>query len=836
MDLGKEDWAVLSALLDQALELPPEQRQTWLDQQVDLPDHLRTVASGLVKPQSDTFSLPTLPRYADADLHSLDATEPQSLAGGTQIGPYRLLREVGQGGMGTVWLAERSDATLKREVALKLPHSTLTNRHLAERFNRERDILATLVHPHIARLYDAGITSEGRPYLALEYVDGEPLGNYCEARNLPIAARLKLFLQVLAAVQYAHNQLVVHRDLKPSNVLVTADGQVRLLDFGIAKLLTDGQAQETELTQLGGRALTPQYAAPEQILGQPISTAVDVYALGVMLYELLTGVFPYRLKRDSRGALEEAILETEAIAPSRALDTSAAYRSQRHLLRGDLDTIILKALKKAPAARYATVSAFADDLRRFLLGEPVLAQPDSTMYRTGKFLRRNRWGVVAAVVVVTSLSAGLGFSLWQAQVAQKEARTASAVKDFMQGIFLTNSAQQSDPLRARQTTARDLLDIGAGKLDAALGQAPQAKLEMLKMYSELYSQLDLPERAVEFAQQYLNLTRTVYGNNGPQTIEALLVLVASLRGWSPDDPRIGPLLNEAGTLLEHGNNNSEVQAVHAVLAAEYFADREFAKAYSYAHRAAELQRTAAPDSNDVAMVLAKAARIDLQAGDCTNAARLAAEGVVAAHASTAKGEAGSGGNVVLAPLQEVQGRAAWCQGDRPAAQAHLREALVSARKFFGDGDTETVRIQARLAEALMAIDPGSTEGAELLRQAEQVLGTHNNQDRSRLYLESLAAVGRAQFQAGYPNAAVLNLNKFLALRAGVTASPAVAEALRVKALALGALHRNAEASTALEEAIAMRARSGLKSQAIDREEADLRRVLATLPPSSNVKK
>lgn len=826
MDLAQEDFAALSALLDGALDVPQEQRLDWLAAQKDIPARIRELASDLLNPRGTPFSLPGLPHYRESDLGPLDGAQAQLLAPGMLIGPYRLLREIGQGGMGTVWLAERSDAAFKREVALKLPHASLSNRHLAERFSRERDILAALVHPNIARLYDAGITSDGRPYLALEYVDGAPLGVYCDARKLPLDARLKLFLQVLLAVQHAHGQLVVHRDLKPSNVLVTGDGQVRLLDFGIAKLLTDGQAQETELTQLGGRALTPQYAAPEQILGKTISTAVDIYALGVMLYELLTGVLPFRPKRDSRGALEDAILDTEPDAPSRAPPATTATSIARRLLRGDLDTIILKALKKAPQARYATVAAFADDLQRYMRGEPVLAQPDSTLYRAGKFLKRNRWGVAGATVVLAALSAGMGVSLWQARIAQKEARTASEVKGFMQGIFLANSAQQTDPLRARQTTARELLDIGANKLHAAMDLAPEAKLAMLKMFSELYSQLELPERALAFAQEHVALIRKVHGNQSLELIDGLLILSVTLRGYSPDHPHIEAVLDEAASLLElhRADASAEQRGDHAVLAAEYFADRDFNKARAYAHRAADLLRNA-PGSDDVSMVLSKAARIDLRAGACDAALATATEGVRAAHGLTAQAQAGNGGNTALGTLLEVQGLASWCLGDATAAEKHLREAHQSSDKIFGAQDMETVRIQARLADVLLARGQ-TTEATQRLDQAERVLRDYDAKDSSRLHTEALAAVGHAQMHAGQPAAALNKLEQVLTLRASISASPSVAEVLRDKARALLALKRPAEAARALESALAMREKSGLKNPTVEQEEALLRTQIA----------
>ena len=417
MKISALDWPAISALMDDALELPAEHRDRWLDA---LPEEARVHRDTLAQLLADHARMETL---------DFLQTPPKLSAGsegiadhGTDaertVGNYRLLRELGRGGMGTVWLAERSDGVLKRTVALKLPHPGLATRGFAERLARERDILASLAHPNIARLYDAGITRLGQPFIALEYVPGRTLIEHCDAAGLGLRARIELFQQVLAAVQYAHAHLVVHRDLKPSNVLVDEQVQVRLLDFGIAKLVVDGQAQATELTLDAGQALTPDYASPEQIGGGPISTASDVYSLGVLLYELLTGQRPYRLKRDSRAALEEAILAADPPRPSQMVRSelnSAPRASSRHKLAkqlaGDLDAIVLKALRKNPAQRYSTADAFARDLERFLHDEPVQAQPESLGYRTAKFIGRHRIAIGAGTAFVLALSAALGVAL-----------------------------------------------------------------------------------------------------------------------------------------------------------------------------------------------------------------------------------------------------------------------------------------------------------------------------------------------------------------------------------------------------------------------------------------
>src|SRR5438552_7540905 len=340
MKLDSTTWRALSELLDHALDMDEPTRTAWLETL----DGEHAALMPLVRAMLARHGGPETGDFIDA-LPPFDVVDDASTAfrPGAIVGAYRLVRELGRGGMGEVWLAERADGLLRRPVAVKLPVLALSRHALAERFAREREILASLTHPHIARLYDAGFAADGQPFLALEYVDGIPLTRYADDQRLGVDARLTLFGQVIGAVAHAHASLVLHRDLKPSNILVTPGGDVKLLDFGIAKLIADGRTSETVLTRAAGNALTLDYAAPEQIAGLPLTTAVDVYALGVVLYELLTGTRPYRLKRGTRGELEEAIASIDAAPPSRVASTeaSAAARSTsiarvRRRLGGDL--------------------------------------------------------------------------------------------------------------------------------------------------------------------------------------------------------------------------------------------------------------------------------------------------------------------------------------------------------------------------------------------------------------------------------------------------------------------------------------------------------------------
>lgn len=357
---------------------------------------------------------------------------------GELVGPYRLIRLLGEGGMAEVWLAQRADGSIKREVALKLPMLRRGREDLSSRFARERDILAALEHPHIARLYDAGVSPDGLPYLAMEYVRGERLTAWCDTHRLGVNERLKLVLQVLDALQYAHAHHVIHRDIKPSNILVNEAGQVRLLDFGVAKLLEQHE-QQTDLTIVYGRAMTPEYASPELARGDTVEPASDVYSLGVLLYQLLTGCLPYGIKAASSAALlEQEIVAAEVARPSAQLapdaDAARATTQDRleRQLRGDLDAIVLKALAKVPSDRYGSAAALADDLQRYLSGQPVKARPDRFTYRFSKLVQRRRAGWAAAIAAAVLAAAALAYALIRSVppalvTASSTASSASAV-------------------------------------------------------------------------------------------------------------------------------------------------------------------------------------------------------------------------------------------------------------------------------------------------------------------------------------------------------------------------------------------------------------------------
>ncbi|HEX5357321.1 MAG TPA: serine/threonine-protein kinase, partial [Aquabacterium sp.] len=531
-------WPRLMPLLDEALAQPADQREAWLQRQ-NLDDETAAALHQLLADRQELdggafmAALPKLEPVPAASASDVDRSDggqsaqsnQSGLFAGDMLGPYRLIRPLGQGGMSVVWLAERDDGQIRRQVALKMPHAGPGQALLAERLRRERDILASLEHRHIARLYDVGTAPQGLPFMVLEYIEGQPLPAYCDAHQLNIHERLNLFLQVLGAVQYAHTKLVLHRDLKPSNILVNEQGEVKLLDFGIAKLIRDSEtgavAASTELTQHNGHVLTPDYAAPEQIAGKPLTTASDVYALGVILFELLTGQRPYRLPRGTRGALEEAILATDPRRPSQVwLDADVqthhptavtlsdlathfhtSPRRLHQLLKGDLDVIVLTALQKQTVRRYATAEAFAQDIQHHLAKEPIAAQPDSRWYRTRKYVQRHAWALSAVGAVMAALSVGLGVALWQAREARQEAAKANAIKDFLVGLFENGDVEQPDALRKRQQTVEQLLVNSAHALGTQLKDQPQVRVELQGVVGGLLHNLAITDEAIALRKQ-----------------------------------------------------------------------------------------------------------------------------------------------------------------------------------------------------------------------------------------------------------------------------------------------------------------------------------------------
>jgi serine/threonine-protein kinase len=548
--LSPEQWQVLSPYLDRALTLSTEECALWLQslraEKAEIADELRGLLDQHRAANEEGYleKGPMLP---------LDSGVP-----GEDLGAYRLISIIGHGGMGTVWLAERSDGRFERKAAVKFLNLALAGRGLEERFKREGAILGRLSHVNIAELLDAGVTATGQPYLVIEHVEGEPIDRYCDQHRLSIDQRIKLFLDVLAAVAHAHANLVIHRDIKPPNVLVSKDGQVKLLDFGIAKLLeVEGQAAAaTMLTHEAGAPLTPEYAAPEQIMGGPVTTATDVYALGVLLYLLLTGIHPAGQGPHSPADLLRVILELEPKPPSDVVtpytERTFTCSSNRNTtpdrlgrrLRGELDTIVTKALKKNPLERYASVSAFAEDMQRYLSDEPIHARPDTFVYRAAKFVRRHRMAVGLTMAVVLAIVAGLIGTLVQARTARlqrdaaiRERDRANRITDFMISTFKVPDPAQSN---ANNLTAREILDTASKHIDTEMAKDPEAQARMMSVMGEVYDSLGLFSQAQTLFARALDLQRRVLGPNDPLTLTSLsrLAVVLTEEGNYPDGEKL----------------------------------------------------------------------------------------------------------------------------------------------------------------------------------------------------------------------------------------------------------------------------------------------------------
>ncbi len=580
-------WLRMEELFHAALERPMEERAGFLATAAGDDAELLAEVEALLR-ESDGDDAPLAEAVA-AGLALAQVEEPAP----ERIGPYRVQGVIGRGGLGTVYAAER-DEPFRMAVALKLVRRGLDTADIMARLRRERQILARLDHPGIARLLDGGSTADGRPYFVMERVHGEPIDTWCARHGPSLPRRLALFLDVCAAVEFAHRNLVIHRDLKPSNVLVTADGVVKLLDFGIAKLLVPDPAGEPLLTtRAEARLLTPAYASPEQLRGAPLTTASDVYSLGVLLYRLLTGRHPVPLAGRTAAEVERDVLEREPPAPSALLlrstadladplwDGEEATQRLRRKLTGDLEAIVLTALRKDPAQRYPTTERLAEDLRRFLEGRPVTARRPTLLHRAVRFAGRHRVALLAAALAAGGLLAGTAMALWQARqadaararaerlLAESEAQRARAerVTGFLVDLF-----EVSDPAEAKgeEVTARELLDRGSAAIGRGLAGEPAVRATLLDTMGQVYHKLGLLSRAEPLLREALTLRQSTLPTDHPDVavsrehLGLLLIdrgayrqaeselrqaLTAQFRAFGSEHPEVGRTLNDLGVGL-----------------------------------------------------------------------------------------------------------------------------------------------------------------------------------------------------------------------------------------------------------------------------------------------
>jgi serine/threonine protein kinase/tetratricopeptide (TPR) repeat protein len=675
--LDNDRWKAVSPYFDRAMDLSEDERASWL---------------AVLRAQDPALAVDLEQLLED---HRVVLEErfledvgfgPQSLPGGT-IGAYRLIAPIGQGGMGTVWLAERADGRFEGRAAVKLLNLSLMGAkpsRAEERFKREGSLLARLTHPNIARLIDAGVTPAGQPYLVLEHIDGRPIDQYCDDHALGVEARIRLFLDVLAAVAHAHANLVVHRDLKPSNVLVSDDGQVKLLDFGIAKLLqTD---EDRVLTGEGGAALTPEFAAPEQVTGNQVTTATDVYSLGVLLYLLLGGQHPTGFGTRSPADLVRAIVDSEpprlsdavnsdTMETANVLTTNAGRRATtpeklRRLLKGDLDTIVAKTLKKNAHERYASVTALADDLRRYLAHQPIGARPDTWAYRTATFARRHVRGVLTAAGVAALIVGLVGFYTVRLAAERDRART-EAHKSATVSELMTELLTGADPYRDRpDPTVRDLLDAGAERVQRELAQDPEILAEMLTMIGRVYQRLDINDKARTLLERALALGRGIKG---------------------PEHPRLAQTLNDLGVLTRMTGD----AAASVTMLEESLAMR---------------RRLLGPKHKDIAVTLSELGRSYGHVGNDERAEALARESL-----AMRRELLGERHRETATSMSDV-GLLLWQRGDLDGAEPLLRQSLEISRAVLGEYHANVGTALSNLG--LVVGDKGNHVAAEaLFRQA-----------------------------------------------------------------------------------------------------------------------
>ena len=672
-----------------------------------------------------------------AGIRAEDAADP--VPAGT-TGPWRLLRPLGEGGMGVVWLAERTDGAYEQQVAVKLLKRGMDTQAILRRFLQERRILARLNHPNIVRLVDGGMSTDGRPYYVMDFVDGQPITRHAADHHLDVRNRIGVLAKVADAVAYAHAQLVVHRDLKPSNVLVDSQGEPRVLDFGIAKLIEES-GEQTQ-TGTGLRVMSPAYAAPEQILGEPIGTATDVYALGLMLCELLVGQLP----RQRRGATPAQLaLEASQEVTDRASTLAARMtpaqlqdlygdaveaRQLARTLSGDLDLIVTTALQREPSRRYATAAAFADDLRRWLEGRPISARADSAGYRLKSFVRRHRVGVAASVLVALSLLGGLGAALWQAQLARAEAQRADLergkaerelarserVKDFILTLF-----REQDPISRASAVARTpvaLIRDGIAQVDSSLAGEPELQAQLLKDLGEIQISLDDREAAKATLKRAWDLQSSLSGANSIATAEVLAAYGDAVYAVG-DVPASAALLRDA---------------------------------------LAKLREAGAGNLPRAALVESALANIELVQGSNEKAEKLAR------HAVEVFRETYGADDIRVASRLGVLGKVQQEAGNYPDALASYREALAIIARNNGEDHVRTAMLRANVGdilrvqhkydearvqyEAALKIERAKLPadhlyvGGTLLRLGDLERRTGNFEAAERSFAESIAILGK----------------------------------------------------------------------------------------------
>jgi serine/threonine-protein kinase len=844
----------LDSVLRRALELPADERERFLDETCDRDSDFRRTVDRLLESCADDDPLLLPGGGALGPLWEALAREyrPASFVfeAGDRLGAWRVVRVLGRGGMATVYLAERADGQFEQSVAVKVLDLSRDFDALAERFAQERHILARLEHRNIARLIDGGTTRAGQPYVVMEYVDGEAIDAYCDRHRLGVNERLRLFMDVASAVQYAHGHLIVHRDIKPSNVLVNRNGEPKLLDFGIAKLLDTESA--ASVTRSALHPMTPEYASPEQVRGEPLTTASDVYQMGYLLYALLTGQTPYAANRRNVAAVVEAICNVEPTPPSRSVpsrqaDETAAVREVaaaratsperlRRRLAGDLDNILLTALSKNPERRYPSVVHLSEDLRRHLRELPVTARSPTLRYRGVKFVRRHRTAVAAALLVSLSVTGGLGATVWQARETAREAMRAAEVRDFLVSLF---ESVDPDATLGETVTAKEILDRGAERLESSLVEVPVLRAEMLGIVGRMYNELGLYREArplLEEAQATLrnsgqwntpmlarsaeDLAKILYEQGEYEAAEQWSrEALAIRRQRHHEEPRelSRSLLNLAAVLNMRGHaeeaeplylegldidrriGDDELLASHL---SDYgvflYRSTRYDEALTVSEEALRLQRKLYGEEHTlVATTLLNLSASHVELGDYETGERLLHECL-----EMRRKLLGDRHPYVATALSNL-GNLLRQAGRLDEAEDAHRQSLEIRRAVLGDSHPDV----ANTLNSLGTVQYFSARYREAAETFEQVLpiwresygATHPN------VLTALNNLGAARREAGDFAAAEEVLRETLALRREVFGEPhrAIAQSFNNLALVLAKQGKNAEAETLIRDAVAM---------------------------------
>lgn len=725
-----EDWKTIKHTLLEALKLDSSRRWDYLDR-ANLSAELRAEVESLLAHENSAQDFMSVTasgftrEFFDESGHSANSLINQ------RVGIYEIVSELGFGGMGVVYLAMRRDGKFEQRVAIKMLKREFNTEKIRQTFKREKEILATLSHPNIAALLDAGTTDDGIPYLVMEYIEGEPIDKFCQGRKLSLNLRLKLFNKVCDTVALAHSRLVVHRDLKPSNILVTKDGEPKLLDFGISKLLDAEGDDAGAVTYLG--AMTPQYASPEQIKGEPVTTATDVYSLGVVLFKILTGSLPYRLEKGANGNLLRGITEAAPTLPSEVAKSAENPKSEISIpklewspispseLKGDLDNIVLKALRQEPDRRYQSVEQFSSDIWRYVDGLPVLARPATFSYRASKFYGRNKVSVLASVVILISLFAGIAVAVSQANAAKAQARIAAEAQHqaeieterakaekqkaertsrFMQSFLEYANPRWYGRGKGRMNvTVREAIDDAAKRIDTELAGEPEVRADFHYTLGEVYTAQDKGDTALKHFRQSLDLYRQVHGEQNPRVARAIYYVslfetkgekaeallrqaIAMMRQTEPDNVNLPYMLQSLAHWILLGEKQSRNESRLAEAESLILEARPlFVRHYGENHLA-----TLSADGS-----LAKLAHTR---GDLARAERIREE-LIGRYLQVQDGYSHMWALFYLAEIKLALGKGT-------EAETLFRQALAMGRRQWDSGDFRYHRLIKNISEARLA--------------------------------------------------------------------------------------------------------------------------------------